>query len=106
MGHKIFSFAIISLVLIGCKTKNVYSDEAKTLVLYHCNIYNANVRLNLNEESTKEMTAGKQVDCLCYVDKIQKEIKQEEYMQNFIDPSNNKEVHEKIGKIFKGCVIK
>jgi len=98
-------FTFTSIFLFACNNKYEYSDEAKGMVLLHSNIYNLSIKFDANKELS-ESTQEKQVDCLCYVDKIQRKIKQKEYMQNYIDPSNNKEVHDKIVKIFKSCELK
>ena len=97
----IFNLLII-ILFISCKGKNEYSEESKALVLVRCNFTNLAIKYTDTKTDLK-----KEIDCLCYLDKIQREFKQEEYMQMLMNPEIlGKERAEKIIEFQKDCEMK
>jgi len=66
----IFNLLII-ILFISCKGKNEYSEESKALVLVRCNFTNLAIKYTDTKTDLK-----KEIDCLCYLDKIQKALEQ------------------------------
>lgn len=84
------------VLFVSCKNKNVYSDDYKTLILFKCNMTNLAF---LNKINNTGLT--KKIDCLCYLDKVQKEFTQEEYIQISMDPTSFG--REKMNSLLKDC---
>ncbi len=101
--HRI-AFLSFVFMFISCKSKNVYSDESKQLVLVRCNFTNLAIKFG-NNYSKKDL--NKEIDCLCYLDKIHREFTQEEYFQMTMNPNVlGKEKLEKLIKFQKDCAFK
>jgi hypothetical protein len=100
----IFSvFYLLTITLFfSCKGKNEYTEENKQLVLVRCNFTNLSIKY-----TDVESVVNKEIDCLCYLDKIQREFTQEEYFQMLMNPEIlGKDKTEKIIKFQKECEMK
>jgi hypothetical protein len=99
-------FITIILLFVSCKNKNVYSEENKALILFRCNIINFSIlkQGDMSDKFLIENGITKKIDCLCYLDKIQKEFTDEEYMQINMDfTGSDIEKRKKMLSLLKDC---
>ena len=102
-------FITIILLFVSCKNKNVYSEENKALILFRCNIINFSFlkQGDMSDKFFSENGITKKIDCLCYLDKIQKEFTDEEYMQINMDfTGSDIEKRKKMLSLLKDCQVK